>query len=179
MTDNREALGRLVREVWVEWAAEQPGAKPSWLAPWEDLDDGQREVDMRIGATVAAMARAAEQERAAMPTLAGVYTRPAVYDVTVWPQDMAESPESCMDADTWKVTVEKRGLGTWAVCRMGSCLGISGEWDREPTPSSRDDDWLEDHRFPLQSALDLAREHAPKVRINGMTARELLERHRA
>lgn len=123
--------------------------------------------------------RAGERERDAMPATAGVYTRPAVYDVTVWPQEMADSPESCMDADTWKVTVEKRGLGTWAVCRMGSCLGISGEWDREPTPSSRDDDWLEDHRFPLETALDLAREHAPKVRINGITATEIVERHRA
>ena len=45
----RELLGRLVRQVWLEWAREQPDAKPSWLLPWEELDDGQREVDMRIG----------------------------------------------------------------------------------------------------------------------------------
>jgi len=47
--ESREALGRVVRQVWVEWAREQPNPKPSWLTPWEDLDDGQREVDMRIG----------------------------------------------------------------------------------------------------------------------------------
>lgn len=46
----RELLGRLVRQIWVEWASEQDDPKPSWLLPWEDLDDGQREVDMRIGA---------------------------------------------------------------------------------------------------------------------------------
>jgi hypothetical protein len=46
----RELFGRLVRQVWVEWAKEQPNQKPSWLLPWEELDDGQREVDMRIGA---------------------------------------------------------------------------------------------------------------------------------
>jgi len=45
----RELLGRLVRQVWVEWAAEQHDPKPSWLLPWEELDDGQKEVDMRIG----------------------------------------------------------------------------------------------------------------------------------
>lgn len=45
----REPAGRLVRQVWVEWAQEQPDPKPSWLLPWEELDDGQREVDMRIG----------------------------------------------------------------------------------------------------------------------------------
>jgi hypothetical protein len=72
MPDSREALDRLVREVWAEWAREQPDPKPSWLTDWDDLDAGQREVDMRIGETVAAVARAAERERAAMPTLNGV-----------------------------------------------------------------------------------------------------------
>lgn len=45
----RELLGRLVRQTWVNWACEQPDPKSSWLLPWEELDDGQREVDMRIG----------------------------------------------------------------------------------------------------------------------------------
>jgi hypothetical protein len=107
------------------------------------------------------------------------YVRPTSYDVSVFPDEMASRPDACMDADTWKITVEARGLGTWGICFMGRCLGISGEWDREPIPSSRDDDWLEDHRFPLAAALDLAREYAPKVKINGMTALEILERHRA
>lgn len=50
VAEPRELVGRLVRQVWVEWAREQPDAKPSWLLPWEELDAGQREVDMRIGA---------------------------------------------------------------------------------------------------------------------------------
>lgn len=62
MTDSREELGRLVRAVWTEWAGEQPDPKPSWLLPWEALDAGQREVDMRIGATVAAVAVASARE---------------------------------------------------------------------------------------------------------------------
>lgn len=45
----RELLGRLVRQVWLDWAREQENPKASWLLSWEDLDDGQREVDMRIG----------------------------------------------------------------------------------------------------------------------------------
>jgi hypothetical protein len=56
----REALGRLVRETWVAWAREQPDPKPSWLTGWDELDEGQREVDCRIGEAVAA----AERERA-------------------------------------------------------------------------------------------------------------------
>jgi len=46
---DREQRGRIVRRTWVEWALDQPNPKPSWLLPWEELDDGQREVDMRIG----------------------------------------------------------------------------------------------------------------------------------
>jgi hypothetical protein len=53
----REDLGRLVRHVWVEWAREQDNPKPSWLLSWEDLDDGQREVDMRIGEALVKAAR--------------------------------------------------------------------------------------------------------------------------
>ena len=48
----RELVGRFVRQIWVEWAREQPDPKPSWLLPWESLDEGQREVDMRIGAAL-------------------------------------------------------------------------------------------------------------------------------
>jgi hypothetical protein len=45
----RELVGRMVRQIWVRWAREQDDPKPSWLLPWAELDDGQREVDMRIG----------------------------------------------------------------------------------------------------------------------------------
>jgi hypothetical protein len=50
--DPREELGRVVRDTWVAWAREQPDPKPSWLTGWNELDDGQREVDMRIGVAV-------------------------------------------------------------------------------------------------------------------------------
>ena len=30
----------------------EPAPKPSWLTGWDDLDEGQREVDMRIGEAV-------------------------------------------------------------------------------------------------------------------------------
>jgi hypothetical protein len=46
---DRESKGRMVREVWIEWAREQPNPKPSWLVPWEGLAEPDREVDMRIG----------------------------------------------------------------------------------------------------------------------------------
>jgi hypothetical protein len=62
-----EALGRIVREAWVEWAREQPDPKPHWLVGWDDLDAGQREVDVRIARAVLAarpvLSREALRER--------------------------------------------------------------------------------------------------------------------
>jgi hypothetical protein len=54
----REELGKLVRDTWVAWAREQANAKLTWLLRWDQLDAGQREVDMRIGEAVAADERA-------------------------------------------------------------------------------------------------------------------------
>lgn len=58
MADDRESLGRIVRETWVAWAFEQPdaGDHPSWTKPYEELAERDREVDMRIGSAIAARA---------------------------------------------------------------------------------------------------------------------------
>jgi hypothetical protein len=70
---NRDDLGRVVRRVWVHWAARQPAPKASWLVGWEQLSEPEREVDRRIGQTVWALAiedyqarvrRVLEEERA-------------------------------------------------------------------------------------------------------------------
>jgi hypothetical protein len=50
---DRDMLGRLVREEWIKWAKEQPNPKPSWLVPWEELSEPDREVDRRIGVRLA------------------------------------------------------------------------------------------------------------------------------
>ena len=52
MSDLRERLGRRVREVWIAWAREQPAPKPSWLVPWEQMTEPDKEVDRRIGAAI-------------------------------------------------------------------------------------------------------------------------------
>jgi len=69
----RDAKGRLVRETWVEWARRQPSPKPSWLVPWEDLAEPDREVDRQIGealyAAGAASTREASKERALARTV--------------------------------------------------------------------------------------------------------------
>jgi hypothetical protein len=101
------------------------------------------------------------------------HARVRCYDVSVWPDEI-----ECMDSETWKLTVEYRGHDLWSVSRGHACLNADEEWDWEMRPSERDDEWLTSHRFSLQKALLLAEKHAPDVTINGMTATEVLERHR-
>jgi hypothetical protein len=57
--DMREFYGRLVRECWIARARQHPNPKPSWLVPWEELDEWDRETDRCIGEAVAACATAA------------------------------------------------------------------------------------------------------------------------
>lgn len=49
-------------------------------------------------------------------------------------------------------------IDVWAIRRDSWCLSREGEWELEPLPSARDDDWLAAHRFPLTEALRRASE---------------------
>lgn len=81
------------------------------------------------------------------------------------------------DSHVFEITVEYRGRGLWAVVRHGQCLDSNGDWDYEPSPSNREDDWLETHRFDLDTALELARKAAPLVTVNGWTVEKALARY--
>jgi hypothetical protein len=50
---DRDMLGRMVREAWVRWAETQPDPKPSWLLPYDDLAEPDKEADRQIGEAVA------------------------------------------------------------------------------------------------------------------------------
>lgn len=45
----RDDLGRMVREAWVKWAKTQPNPKPSWLLPYDELAECDKEADRQIG----------------------------------------------------------------------------------------------------------------------------------
>ena len=49
LSKERDRLGRLVRELWVSWAEQQPNPKPSWLAPYDELSEADKEADRVIG----------------------------------------------------------------------------------------------------------------------------------
>jgi len=49
---NRNFLGQIVREAWVKWAKQQPNPKPSWLVPYDELSEADKEADRQIGEAV-------------------------------------------------------------------------------------------------------------------------------
>ncbi|HSS11796.1 MAG TPA: hypothetical protein VLL25_18050 [Acidimicrobiales bacterium] len=49
---HRDALGRRVREAWIAWAQRQPTPKSSWLVPYDDLAESDKEADRCIGSAL-------------------------------------------------------------------------------------------------------------------------------
>lgn len=83
-------------------------------------------------------------------------------------------PPDHIDADLFTIRVEWRGRDRWAVLKRGYCLGTDGEWDYEPTSSERDEEWLAAHRFDEETALRLADEVAPHMRVRNYTVADAL-----
>jgi hypothetical protein len=92
------------------------------------------------------------------------------YTVNCMPADSAP------DAHVFELTVEWRGHDRWAIIRHGECLDQDGNWSWERLPSSREDEWLARHRFDLDTALELAKQAAPLVNVNGLTPATALAR---
>jgi len=62
---DRDQLGRMVREAWVRWAQTQPDPKPSWLVPYDELSEPDKEADRQIGETIARWTLIGDAARAA------------------------------------------------------------------------------------------------------------------
>jgi hypothetical protein len=84
-------------------------------------------------------------------------------------------PEDSINHSTYAITVAWRGGEKHAVVRHRQCLGADGQWDFEPSPSNRDEEWIATHRFDYATALALAVKAAPDVRVNGRTATQVAE----
>jgi hypothetical protein len=85
-TLDRDTLGRHVREQWVRWAQSQPNPKPSWLVPYDELSEADKEADRQIGEHIYLLTKlhcevavAMESER----TLTGAASRLAQQSVAV------------------------------------------------------------------------------------------------
>jgi hypothetical protein len=98
------------------------------------------------------------------------YIQATRYEVSLFPED-AEPRRH------FTITIEWRGTDSWAVLDGPYCLGRDGEWEYEPLPSNRDDEWIAAHRFDLDTAQRLAKQAAPHLTVNGRTALEAYRRN--
>ncbi|MFD8845460.1 hypothetical protein [Streptomyces pseudogriseolus] len=102
---------------------------------------------------------------------------PNVPEPTIHP---VEYVVSCLQSnninfDLYAIRVQYRGDGRYAVIGLGDmCLGVDGTWDHGVKEYDRGDDWLDAHRFDLETALRLAKEQAPLVTVNGRTVSDAL-----
>ena len=88
--------------------------------------------------------------------------------------------EDAVDWHCWDIHVEHRGRHRWAVSRGGGIvLSDEGRWVIEPINSERTDDWLDHHRFDVDTAITLACREAPRLRINGLTPADILAKNKA
>ena len=60
---DRDLLGYAVRQTQAAWARRQVQADPSWLVPYDDLPEEQKEADRRAGEAVSAMVSAMLKHR--------------------------------------------------------------------------------------------------------------------
>lgn len=75
----------------------------------------------------------------------------------------------------WSLTVEYRGRDRWAVRNGRECLSRDGEWDFEPSPGNREQDWITAHRFSLDEALVQAGRHAMAMTYRGITPQQIMK----
>jgi hypothetical protein len=84
-------------------------------------------------------------------------------------------PEDNFESHCWEIRVQYRGNGRYAVIQHGNlCLGRDGTWDHGVKEYDRGDAWLDNHRFDLDTALQLAKEQAPLVTVNGYTVTQAI-----
>lgn len=89
-------------------------------------------------------------------------------------------PEDDVNYRSFRVLVEERDGYGWTVHDGHACLSAAGVWDGVGiSVYGNDEAWIVAHRFDRETALRLAREAAPGVTVNGVTAAEVLRRREA
>lgn len=86
-------------------------------------------------------------------------------------------PEHADPGSIYAITVNYRGDDRWAVIRHTLCLSSEGRWDRERVSSEREEEWLNTHRFDLDTALRLAKEQATDIAPAAWRGKDLRPEH--
>ncbi|MFJ3839429.1 hypothetical protein ACIPY6_28535 [Streptomyces sp. NPDC090054] len=92
--------------------------------------------------------------------------------VTATRYEISLLPEGDVNRRTFLLYVEYRGQGLWAVHDGHGQYDADGEWCAGMSPAGPAENWFGVHRFSLHMALELAKQLAPGITVNGHTAAE-------
>lgn len=106
----RDQLGRIVREAWIRWAQQQPSPKPSWLVPYDELSEADKEADRQIGEAVARWTLIGDAARNAF---AGGAARELADDAPDWDDLRGRAPDATGDLSSEAFVRELRS-GWWS-----------------------------------------------------------------
>lgn len=98
-------------------------------------------------------------------TMAEVVEQVTEYRVSAAPLDDYEGSR-------FALIVRWNRTGSWMIIdglEPPSYIGADGRWSWEALPGDPPEGWRDAYRFDLPTALRIARETAPKVKINGRT----------
>lgn len=101
-----------------------------------------------------------------IPTVLEPVVRPTRYTVNCMPEDAAP------DSHVFAIHLDRKRDGSWVVHDGFRSLNADGEWNGEHGINGYDAEF----RHDLETALRLAKEAAPNVRVNGLTPADALAR---
>lgn len=110
-------------------------------------------------------------EYAADPNLAPLFEHVTELTVNAIPVELRGS-----DEDSWfSVKVVWRGENRYAVMHLNSAYNAQLQREWESLPSSRSDDFVENFRFPLLEAVQIAEKVAQQVTLQGLTVQDIIK----
>jgi hypothetical protein len=126
---DRDTLGRMVREAWVRWAQTQPTPKPSWLLPYDELAEPDKEADRQIGEAVARWTLIADAARFAA---SGIEARSGETEGLA-PKDESPAPQTppspLLAAATSASVPSPLNLAWGKINALGGCKDGTEFWD--------------------------------------------------
>lgn len=136
---DRDHVGRMVRDVWINWAKEQPNPKPSWLVPFDQLTEADKEVDRRIGEVLAHFGQGCGLRNFYIPCerafdlVSHLYRQRAFSERTFGPGERTAANLAHIRKELLEIEANPRDLTEWIDVAL---LAFDGAWRHGGTPES-------------------------------------------
>lgn len=74
--------------------------------------------------------------------------------------------------DQYHIYIEERSENSWALTYKGSCMDLEGEFNSEPSPSNRSEEFIQKHRFKTPEEALSVFQSKSKLIINILLGKE-------